>query len=123
MPERKVSKSQMRQNWSAAMARANGGEREDAAVDKIVASSTTSEDEAKPTEDTTASPATTTTPAAKPPVQPVKPVAKPNFATQWGKSLGPKAQAKTYQKHVLFALVTAFLIQFVAAGKSLPKKA
>ena len=44
-----------------------------------------------------------------------------NFAKTWGKSLGPKPQAKVYQKHVLFALVSAFLIQIIANGKSLPK--
>lgn len=45
-----------------------------------------------------------------------------NFAKTWGKSLGPKPQAKIYQKHVLFALVSAFLINLIAQGKALPKK-
>ena len=45
-----------------------------------------------------------------------------NFSKTWGKSLGPKPQAKLYQKHVLFALVSAFLIQIIAQGKSLPVK-
>ena len=101
----------MRERIRAAKSRSESPA-EDAAVERTVASSTTSDSET----------ATSTTPAAKPPVQPVKPVAKPNFANQWGTSLGPKAQAKTYQKHVLFALVTAFLIQLVASGKSLPTK-
>jgi hypothetical protein len=45
-----------------------------------------------------------------------------NFPKTWTKSLGPKPQAKVYQKHVLFALASAFIIQLVANGKSLPIK-
>lgn len=100
--------------------------REDAAIEKVV----------------TPKPEPAATPAATTPTKPTEPVKVEttanserlkarehsttppgsNFGKSWGKSLGPKPQAKLYQKHVLFALVSAFLIQLIANGKTLPVK-
>ena len=101
--------------------------KEDAAIEKVVAP--------KPATHPTETPAATTAPSDKPikvettadsehikaRVHSTTPPGS-NFGKTWGKSLGPKPQAKLYQKHVLFALVSAFLIQIIAVGKSLPVK-
>jgi hypothetical protein len=51
--------------------------------------------------------------AKEPPATPTpKPMRKPQ-STQ--------GQARTYQKHVLFAIVSAFLIKLVSGGKFVPK--
>ena len=75
---------------------------EDAAVEKVVTPTQASE--------------TTSTPAATAP----KP--KPQSGTPQGIKL-PKVKptAKVYQRHVVFALVAAFLIKLVSEGKSLPR--
>lgn len=124
MPETTAQKRQRKLHEAVVAARARREDpREDAAVEKIVApkpepaSTPAATTEPKPTKvETTASSERikarehSTTPPGS------------NFAKTWGKSMGPKPQAKVYQKHVLFALVSAFLIQIIAQGKSLPVK-
>jgi|ERR1035437_12974 hypothetical protein len=126
MPETTAQKRQRKLHEAVVAARARREDpREDAAVEKMVAPK----------------PAATSTPAATTETKPTEPVkietteqserikthqsatTSPgsNFAKTWGKSMGPKPQAKVYQKHVLFALVSAFLVQIIANGKSLPK--
>src|ERR1035437_3863561 len=85
--------------------------RDEAVTDKIV---TNSRDEPPP------APVATTTPKPDKPIK-VETTANSerikarehsttppgsNFSKTWVKSLGPKPQAKVYQKHVLFALVS-----------------
>jgi hypothetical protein len=123
MPETTTQKRQRKLHEAVVAARARREDpREDAAVEKIVA----------PKPEPTSAPAATTPKPAEP--TKVETTANSerikarehsttppgsNFAKTWGKSLGPKPQAKVYQKHVLFAVVSAFLIQIIALGKSL----
>ena len=125
MPDTTAQKRQRKLHEAVVAARARREDpREDAAVEKMVAPK----------------PAVQSTPAATTETKPTEPIKVEttekserikshqsattppgsNFAKTWGKSMGPKPQAKVYQKHVLFALVSAFLIQIIAQGKSLP---
>jgi hypothetical protein len=114
----------LRENIVAARARKESP-REDAAIERVVT----------PKPEPTATPAATTEPTKEPVKvetteqsertkthQSASTPSGSNFTKTWGKSLGPKPQAKLYQKHVLFALVSAFLINLIANGKALPTK-
>ena len=104
-------KAQLRKNWASAMARTNGGSREDTAVQKVVDPPATQAEPQKATETTEVDkPAPKGKPARLVQNNNMQPLQKAN------------KDAKTYQKHVLFALVSAFLIKLVAGGKILPTK-
>jgi hypothetical protein len=93
--------ARLRAARKAAMGRAQGGEKEDAAVEKTVAPS---------------APPTVLTKEVDAPKS-VKPLTKgPNRQQK------QPGQNKVYTKHVLFALVSAIVIQLVALNKSLPTK-
>ena len=98
---------------------------EDAAVEKVVAPAQTSA--SKPSEPATSAPQhefhTGTTASAK--VR--RRLDAEDAATSGGGTPRPvklpkvKPTAKVYQRHVVFALVAAFLIKLVSEGKSLPR--
>ena len=127
MAETVAQKRQRKLHEAVVAARARReSPREDAAIEKVVTpkpeptatpAATTEQTKTEPTkiETTEQSERTKTHQSASTPPG-------SNFTKTWGKSLGPKPQAKLYQKHVLFALVSAFLINLVAQGKALPKK-
>jgi len=105
----------------AAMGRATGGVREDAAVEKAVASSPapatpTTNDDKYMDNGQSVQDAVHTTHRNRPPKQPGT-ISSATSKTQ------PKQPGsnKVYTKHVVFALVSAIVIQLVALNKSLPK--
>lgn len=125
MAETVAQKRQRKLHEAVVAARARReSPREDAAIEKVVT----------PKPETTSTPAATTEPTKPTQVETTANSERiksrehattpsgSNFGRTWAKSLGPKPQAKQYQKHVLFALVSAFILQLVAAGKALPKK-
>jgi hypothetical protein len=93
--------ARLRAKRKEAMARADGGVREDAAVEKTVAPAT---------------PPTVLTKETEAP-KPLKPLTTgPNRVQK------QPGSNKVYTKHVVFALVSAIVIQLVALNKSLPTK-
>lgn len=101
--------------------------REDAAIEKVVTPSSTTSDStpaatiATPTETKVTTETTAKSERIKSRERATTPAGS-NFGKTWTRSLGPKPQAKVMQKHVLFALVSAFIINLIAQGKSLPVK-
>jgi hypothetical protein len=114
------SKKQMRSNWSGAMARANGGAREDKAVDKMVSSpAQPPTDQERGTTDRQLKTRHYNRAGSGPGLANPREAAEKARPIVVKKSSG--ADVKTYQKHVLFAIVTAFVLQLIANGKSLPQ--
>jgi uncharacterized membrane protein len=110
----------MRERMASAKARATSPG-DDAAIEKTVTSSPP-EPVAKATQDTPAAAASPSKPANKP--RPYKRPTQPsNIGSKFTGRPGPMGGERvTYQRHVLFALVAAFLIKLVASGKALPSK-
>ena len=124
MAETVAQKRQRKLHEAVVAARARReSPREDAAIEKVVTPKP--EPTATPAATTTTEPTKVETTANSERIKSREHATTPsgsNFGKTWGKSLGPKPQAKLYQKHVLFALVSAFLINLIAQGKALPKK-
>jgi len=109
----------LRAERKAALARSDGGAREDAAT-KAVVSPPVPTTKGGPSNDNDMRTRhyTAKNPSASVVSNRPKPTLKPVVNRQ--AQQGARGSNKVYQRHVLFALVTAFLIQVVAAGKSLP---
>jgi hypothetical protein len=109
--------ARLRAARKAAMGRVDGGAKEDAAVSKAVASSPPPKDVERMNDGRSVQDAVHTEHHNRPP-KPVKQLVPANTASQ-------KAQPgsnKVYTKHVVFALVSAVVIQLIALNKSLPTK-
>jgi hypothetical protein len=110
--------ARLRAKRKEAMSRAAGGAREDAAVEKTVAPATppSAQDDKEYMSNGQSVQDAMYTRHHNSPIKPVKQLvpAKPN-QKQPGSN-------KVYTKHVVFALVSAIVIQLVALNKSLPTK-
>jgi hypothetical protein len=113
--------ARLRAARKSAMSRANGGTTEDAAVEKTVAPSAPAKSNdgnfmanGQSVNDALYTRHRNRAPKSAPPVKPI--TKGPNRQQK------QPGQNKVYTKHVVFALVSAIVIQIVALNKSLPTK-